>query len=96
MTLVADYCLSRTSYFFCIIRIDPGYIKAYYRRASAKYALGKLKEALKDFKAVVKIVPKVSSRICALVSFIYYLPAFIHFLFIFTTGCRRIEKNETM
>jgi serine/threonine-protein phosphatase 5 len=40
------------------IRIDPGYLKAYYRRASANYALGKLKEALKDFKAVVKLVPR--------------------------------------
>jgi tetratricopeptide (TPR) repeat protein len=40
-----------------IIRLDPTYLKAYYRRASANYALGKLKEALRDFKAVVKIVP---------------------------------------
>ena len=39
-------------------RIDPTYIKAFYRRASANYALGKLKEALRDFKAVVKIKPK--------------------------------------
>lgn len=37
--------------------MDPGYIKAYYRRGSANYALGKLKLALKDFKAVVSIVP---------------------------------------
>ena len=40
------------------IKLDPNYIKAYYRRGSADYALGKLKESLKDFKAVVKIVPK--------------------------------------
>lgn len=33
-------------------------MKAYYRRASANYALGKLKEALKDFKQVVKLKPK--------------------------------------
>ena len=39
-------------------RLDPKYIKAYYRRGSANYALGKLKTALKDFKAVVAIVPK--------------------------------------
>ena len=39
-------------------RIDPSYLKAYYRRASANYALGKLKEALKDFKQVVKLKPK--------------------------------------
>lgn len=43
-------------YFVC--RLDSQYIKAYYRRGSANYALGKLKLALKDFKAVVKIVPK--------------------------------------
>jgi serine/threonine-protein phosphatase 5 len=41
-----------------ICSIDPNYIKAYYRRASANYALGKLKEALKDFEAVAKIVPR--------------------------------------
>lgn len=40
------------------IRLDPKYIKAYYRRASANYALGKLKAALKDFKSVLTIVPK--------------------------------------
>lgn len=39
-------------------RLDPRYIKAYYRRASANYALGKLKAALKDFKNVLTIVPK--------------------------------------
>lgn len=38
--------------------LDPKYIKSYYRRASANYALGKLKEALKDFKTVSKIVPR--------------------------------------
>lgn len=38
--------------------MDPKYIKAYYRRASANYALGKLKAALKDFKSVTSIVPK--------------------------------------
>jgi serine/threonine-protein phosphatase 5 len=40
------------------IKLDPTYIKAYYRRASCYFVLGKLKEALRDFKAVVKIVPK--------------------------------------
>jgi serine/threonine-protein phosphatase 5 len=38
--------------------LDPKYIKAYYRRGSAYYALDKLKLALKDFKAVVQILPK--------------------------------------
>lgn len=40
------------------IRIDPTYIKALYRRGSANYALGKMKESLRDFKMVVKIKPK--------------------------------------
>eukprot|EP01036_Dinobryon_divergens_P048033 gene48033-64455_t len=39
------------------INLDPKYVKSYYRRGSANFALGKLKLALKDFKAVVKIVP---------------------------------------
>jgi serine/threonine-protein phosphatase 5 len=42
----------------CVLRLDPKYIKAYFRRGSANYALGKLKQALKDFKTVVSIVPK--------------------------------------
>lgn len=43
----------------CIVfRLDPRYVKAYYRRGSANYALGKLKAALKDFKSVLTIVPK--------------------------------------
>lgn len=37
--------------------MEPNYIKSYYRRASANYALGRLKDALKDFETVVKIVP---------------------------------------
>jgi hypothetical protein len=39
-------------------RLDPGYVKAYYRRASANFALGKYKEALKDFRHVLKLHPK--------------------------------------
>lgn len=39
------------------INLDPKYVKAYYRRGSANFALGKAKLALKDFKTVVKIVP---------------------------------------
>ena len=37
--------------------MDPTYLKAYYRRASADYALGKLKDARKDLRTVVKIHP---------------------------------------
>ncbi|KAI9143471.1 Metallo-dependent phosphatase-like protein [Paraphysoderma sedebokerense] len=40
------------------IALDPTFIKAYYRRASANMALMKFKEALKDFKAVVKYAPQ--------------------------------------
>lgn len=39
------------------IELDPSYVKAYYRRGSAHFALGKLKEARKDFRAVVKMLP---------------------------------------
>lgn len=38
--------------------LDPAYTKAYYRRGSANYALGKYKLALKDFKHVVRTHPK--------------------------------------
>lgn len=44
------------SFFF--IRLDPKYLKAYYRRGSANFALGKLKLALKDFKTVATLLPK--------------------------------------
>eukprot|EP00743_Colponemidia_sp_Colp-15_P001661 GILK01001814.1.p1 GENE.GILK01001814.1~~GILK01001814.1.p1 ORF type:complete len:514 (-),score=127.26 GILK01001814.1:104-1645(-) len=39
-------------------KLDPRYVKAYYRRGSAHLALSKYKEALKDFQKVVKIAPK--------------------------------------
>ena len=45
------------------IKLDPKYVKAYYRRGSANFALGKIKQALKDFKAVVNIVPKDKSAV---------------------------------
>ena len=37
------------------IRLDPAYVKAYFRRASANMALGKFKLALKDYDAVSSI-----------------------------------------
>ena len=40
------------------IALDPAYIKAYYRRGSANFALGKTKEARKDFRTVCKLKPK--------------------------------------
>ncbi|KAJ3346728.1 Serine/threonine-protein phosphatase 5 [Kappamyces sp. JEL0680] len=39
------------------IKIDPKFVKGYYRRASANMALGRLKEAIKDFKAVTTVAP---------------------------------------
>mmetsp|Transcript_24890 Transcript_24890/g.32425 ORF Transcript_24890/g.32425 Transcript_24890/m.32425 type:complete len:497 (-) Transcript_24890:92-1582(-) len=40
------------------LEIDPNYVKAYYRRASGNFALGKYKLALKDFRHVCKLEPK--------------------------------------
>jgi serine/threonine-protein phosphatase 5 len=39
------------------IKLDPNYVKAYYRRASALLGMGKMREALRDFKHVVKVAP---------------------------------------
>ncbi|KAL8600494.1 Serine/threonine-protein phosphatase 5 [Nucella lapillus] len=39
------------------LSLDKSYLKAYYRRASANMALGKYKDALKDFRYVVTIRP---------------------------------------
>ncbi|KAJ8604320.1 hypothetical protein CTAYLR_002573 [Chrysophaeum taylorii] len=39
------------------IKMDPTYIKAYYRRGSANFALGKYRLALRDFKSVCKLRP---------------------------------------
>ncbi|XP_072965076.1 serine/threonine-protein phosphatase 5 [Typha angustifolia] len=40
------------------IEIDPKYSKGYYRRGAAYLAMGKFKEALKDFQQVKRICPK--------------------------------------
>ncbi len=37
---------------------DPSYAKAYYRRGSAQFALGHLKDAKKDFRTVCQLNPK--------------------------------------
>ncbi|KAI8010400.1 Serine/threonine-protein phosphatase 5 [Camellia lanceoleosa] len=39
------------------IEVDPKYSKGYYRRGAAHLAMGKFKEALKDFQQVKKICP---------------------------------------
>ncbi|KAI9864516.1 MAG: hypothetical protein M1813_003005 [Trichoglossum hirsutum] len=39
------------------IELDPSYVKAYYRRATANTAILSYKEALKDFKTVVRKAP---------------------------------------
>jgi serine/threonine-protein phosphatase 5 len=40
------------------IELDPTYVKGYYRRASANYALNHFQLARKDFRTVVKLKPK--------------------------------------
>lgn len=40
------------------IELDADYPKAFYRRGSAQFGLGKYKLALADFKAVAKMHPK--------------------------------------
>ncbi|KAJ3342271.1 hypothetical protein HDU93_002744 [Gonapodya sp. JEL0774] len=40
------------------IELDARFVKAYYRRASAYLGMGKLKEAIKDLKTVLKLSPK--------------------------------------
>lgn len=37
---------------------DPSYVKAYYRRADAALALGRINAALKDFRAAAKVAPR--------------------------------------
>lgn len=44
------------------IRIDPAFVKAYYRRGTAYLALTKYKKALSDFRQVLKISP--GDRVC--------------------------------
>ncbi|XQJ26342.1 serine/threonine protein phosphatase type 5, putative [Leishmania guyanensis] len=39
------------------IEIDPGFVKAHYRKASAHLLLGKFKDAQREFAAVLKLVP---------------------------------------
>jgi serine/threonine-protein phosphatase 5 len=39
------------------VRIDPTFVKAYYRQASAHMSLGRLKDAIKDFKEVLRLAP---------------------------------------
>ncbi|KAH8937066.1 hypothetical protein BDL97_16G006400 [Sphagnum fallax] len=40
------------------ITVSPTYVKGYYRRGAAYLAMGKFKDALKDFRQVQRIVPK--------------------------------------
>eukprot|EP00794_Sanderia_malayensis_P017605 gene17605-19358_t len=39
------------------LELDKKYVKGYYRRATANMALGKFKQSLKDYEAVVKVCP---------------------------------------
>ena len=36
------------------LELDPSYVKAYYRRGDAQFALGHIKESLGDFKKVLR------------------------------------------
>ena len=56
--LLTHVARSHTRSHIAAITLDPAYIKAYYRRGSANFALGKNKAALKDFKHVCKLKPK--------------------------------------
>ncbi|KAK8275264.1 hypothetical protein V6Z11_D10G127300 [Gossypium hirsutum] len=38
------------------IEVDPKYSKGYYRRGAAYLAMGKFKEALKDFQQVLRLI----------------------------------------
>lgn len=49
-------CALPFSWYICG-RLDPNYVKAYYRRASANMALGKHKLAVKDLRQVAKAHP---------------------------------------
>jgi len=40
------------------VKANPNYIKGYYRRGSANYALGKYQDALKDFRYVARASPR--------------------------------------
>ena len=40
------------------VELDPAYVKAYYRRADAAAGLGRVKEALKDYRAAAKVAPR--------------------------------------
>ncbi|CAI7811634.1 unnamed protein product [Closterium sp. NIES-54] len=40
------------------IELNPSYVKGYYRRGTAYLAMGKFKDALKDFKQAAKIAPR--------------------------------------
>lgn len=39
------------------LEINPSYVKAYYRRGSAQFALGRYKDARKDYATIVKLLP---------------------------------------
>ncbi|CDF36393.1 unnamed protein product [Chondrus crispus] len=39
------------------IEMNPGYVKGYYRRAGAQFALTKYKEAKKDYALIIKMLP---------------------------------------
>lgn len=40
------------------LEIDPTYTKGLYRRGDAHFAMGKYKEALKDFRSAARLAPR--------------------------------------
>ena len=40
------------------IELDPKYVKAYYRRADAAAGLGRVRDALRDFRTAAKVAPR--------------------------------------
>ncbi len=40
------------------LELDPTYTKGIYRRGDAYFAMGKYKEALRDFKAAARLAPR--------------------------------------
>lgn len=39
------------------LELDPRYAKAYYRRGDASFALGHFKDAVRDFRAAIRLAP---------------------------------------
>ena len=55
----SSLCLESRLLAWCFVfSLDPSYVKAYHRRASARTALKRVSEALEDFEKVLQLEPK--------------------------------------